>query len=215
VPVYVIGLGDVSRDTLSMIARSTKGTFYHTQTAGALDSIYRAISEQVHAYYNLVYRSDNLSAMDSMRSIELSFNVKDLHIITEPESALFPTELIAYMESKEKTLNYLLYGGLSILAIALLGTIVYRVNRWWSRPHEPVELIQLYPNPANDIINLDYTGVPGPIIIYDIMGREVKSFYGVSGKHQFDVSDLQVGTYFLVMRGYMYETDPEQFKIVR
>jgi hypothetical protein len=26
---------------------------------------------------------------------------------------------------------------------------------------------------------------------------------------------LQVGTYFLIMRGYFYETDPEQFKIVR
>jgi Ca-activated chloride channel family protein len=215
VPVYVIGLGDVSRDTLSMIARSTKGTFYHTQTAAALDSIYRAISEQVQAYYNLVYRSDNLSAMDSMRSIELSFNVKDLHIITEPESALFPTELIAYMESKEKTLNYLLYGGLSILAIALLGTIVYRVNRWWSRPHEPVELIQLYPNPASDIINLDYTGQPGPILIYNSMGQEVKSFYDTSDKHQFDVSDLPTGTYFLIMRGFMYETEPEQFRIVR
>jgi Ca-activated chloride channel family protein len=215
VPVYVIGLGNVSRDTLSMIAQSTKGLFYHTQTANALDSIYAQISEQVHAYYNLVYRSENLSSMDSTRDIELSFNVQGIHLITEPESALFPTELIAFLENKEKTLTYLLYGGLSILAVALIGTIVYRVRRNLNRYNEHVELIQLYPNPANDIINLDYTGVPGPILIYDIMGREVKSFYNVSGKHQFDVSDLQVGTYFLVMRGYMYETDPEQFKIVR
>ena len=215
VPVYVIGLGDVSRDTLSMIARSTKGTFYHTQTAGALDSIYRAISEQVHAYYNLVYRSDNLSAMDSTRSIELSFNVEGLHIVTEPESALFPTELVAYMESKEKTLNYLLYGGLSILALAVLGTIVYRVNRWFSRPYEPVEFIKLYPNPASDIINIEYTGTAGPIVIYNTMGQEVKSFYDNSDKHQFDVSDLPTGTYFLIMRGYFYATDPEQFRIIR
>ncbi|MFM7233578.1 MAG: VWA domain-containing protein, partial [Flavobacteriales bacterium] len=215
VPVYVIGLGDVSSDTLSMIARSTKGAFYHTQSSGALDSIYKEISEQVHAYYNLVYRSDNLSAMDSTRTIELSFNVEDLHIITAPESALFPTDLIAYMESKEKILNYVLYGGLSILALAVLGTIVYRVNRWWSRPHEPVELIQLYPNPARDIINLDYTGIPGPIHIYNSMGQEVKSFFSNTDKHQFDVSDLPVGTYFLVMKGFMYETDPEQFRIVR
>jgi hypothetical protein len=215
VPVYVIGLGNVSRDTLSMIAQSTKGLFYHTQTANALDSIYAQISEQVHAYYNLVYRSENLSSMDSTRDIELSFNVQGIHLITEPESALFPSELIAFLENKEKTLTYLLYGGLSILAVALIGTIVYRVRRNLNRYNEHVELIQLYPNPANDIINLDYTGVPGPILIYDIMGREVKSFYNVSGKHQFDVSDLQVGTYFLIMRGYFYETDPEQFKIVR
>ena len=215
VPVYVIGLGDVSRDTLSMITQATKGLFYHTQTANALDSIYAQISEQVHAYYNLVYRSENLSSMDGTREIELSFNVQGIHLITEPESALFPTELIAFLDIKQKTLNYLLYGGLSILAVALIGTIVYRARRYWSRLGAPIELIQLYPNPANDVIHVDYTGAPGPFLIYNLMGQEVKTFYGSDDQHEFDVSDLPVGTYFFVMRGLFYETDPEQFRIVR
>ncbi len=132
----------------------------------------------------------------STMSTSYTFAQSDL----EHESMLaaqLPTKLIAF------------------LTVVLIGTIVYRVRRFLNRPFEPVELIQLYPNPANDIIHVDYNGVPGPILIYNIMGHQVKTFYGSGDNHEFDVSDLPVGTYFLLMRGFFYETDPEKFRIVR
>jgi Ca-activated chloride channel family protein len=60
IPVYSIGLGAVDIDTLTSLARETKGEFYHTNKSSSLVEIYKKISKQIQSFYSLEYRSVRL-----------------------------------------------------------------------------------------------------------------------------------------------------------
>lgn len=53
--------------------------------------------------------------------------------------------------------------------------------------------IQLYPNPANDVLNIEMTNEVKSIEIYNIQGQKVKS----ANKNQINVSDLANGMYMI------------------
>ncbi len=63
------------------------------------------------------------------------------------------------------------------------------------------EISKIYPNPANNSINLNYNlkeNSSANIVIFNILGNEIKKFYldNFKNKISIDVSDLKNGVYF-------------------
>ncbi|MBO9201413.1 MULTISPECIES: vWA domain-containing protein [Niastella] len=129
VPIYIVGLGNVNSDTLSLIAKSTKGQYYYTSSASSLNVLYKEISKQVQAFYELVYNSPNFSSADSTRQIALSFNIDSIYLVTNPSTKAFPTEVVAFVARKEREKRYPLYGGIALVVLAATGTIVYTYQK--------------------------------------------------------------------------------------
>ncbi|AEW01033.1 von Willebrand factor type A [Niastella koreensis GR20-10] len=134
IPIYIVGLGNVNRDTLSLIAKSTRGQYYYTSSASSLNVVYQEISKQVQAFYELVYNSPNLSAADSTRQIELSFNVDSIYLVTNAATKNFPAEVVTVMAKKEKQKQYPLYGGIALIVLVASGTLLYRYQKRNANP---------------------------------------------------------------------------------
>ena len=81
------------------------------------------------------------------------------------------------------------------------------------------DLVHVYPNPAVDVLNVDYSNIPGKMVrldIVDLTGKYVFTEINPKGKttSQLSISDLPSGLYFLQL-----ETDKglinKQISIVR
>lgn len=64
--------------------------------------------------------------------------------------------------------------------------------------HEDILKVCVFPNPANNIINITGLSSPSKIKIYNIQGQLLKSFQHVN--NTIDISDLQPGVYFLKLQ---------------
>lgn len=66
----------------------------------------------------------------------------------------------------------------------------------------------VYPNPVNDILNVNMTGNNTAIKIYDIVGKEVASMDLVNGNNQLNIESLKSGVYFysIMKNGELVET---------
>lgn len=81
------------------------------------------------------------------------------------------------------------------------------INDW-----EDIIGMNIYPNPVQDILNVDLEADMDKIQILDLKGRIVKDFgKQVAGIHQFDVSNLEAGTYFVL---FNYEGKSYSLKLV-
>jgi Ca-activated chloride channel family protein len=153
IPIYIIGLGDADKDTLKLIANSTKGEFYYTHSAASLNIVYDRIRKNLQAFYDVVYASSNFSADDTMRSVEVSFDIKDITLHTQPLTTNFtssilanapqpeqvaakdtttdkvPEEVAEYVEKKETHKEYYIYGGVALLAVVAGGGLLYKYSR--------------------------------------------------------------------------------------
>ena len=129
IPVYIIGLGDVNVDILKSIADSTKGQFYFTQSSNSLNTVYAEISRQVQAFYNLVYHSTNFSSADSSRTIELSFDIDSIYLVTDPVKTTLPLEVVEFIAGKEKEKQYILYGGIALCLLVGSGILLFYFKR--------------------------------------------------------------------------------------
>jgi Ca-activated chloride channel family protein len=198
IPVYIIGLGDVNTDTLQLIAKSTKGQFYFTKSSSSLNGIYALISKQVQAFYNLVYTSPNFSSMDSTRQIELSFDVDDMFLVTNAESINLPSEVISFIEKKEKEKEYIYYGGIASALLIGAGVILFYVRRNKKDESLPI-ILKLFPNPAFDVINVECKSKNGRLQIIDMTGTVVKSFELECNEAQFNISDIKLGNYIAII----------------
>src|SRR5690606_1619819 len=188
IPIYIIGLGNVNKDTLQLIAKSTKGQSYFTQSSSSLNTVYAAISKQVQAFYNLVYSSPNFSSADSTRQIELSFDIDSVFLVTNPATLNLPSEVLAFIEKKEKQKEYLLYGGIATAILIAAGAILFYYRR---KNKDQPTIKKLFPNPSNGNINLDFVSGSGQLQIINFSGQAVKTIE-INGKEsQFDISDLQ------------------------
>ncbi|MDX1351185.1 MAG: T9SS type A sorting domain-containing protein [Putridiphycobacter sp.] len=61
--------------------------------------------------------------------------------------------------------------------------------------------LTVYPNPANDFVNITLTNVNGSaqeVKIYNAIGKQVANFYMVDS-YQFEVSTLSKGIYFIAI----------------
>lgn len=129
IPIYTIGLGDASKDTLQLIANTTKGQFYFTQSSASLNALYAGISKKVQAFYNLVYTSPNFASADSSRQIELSFDVDSIYLLTNPVSLKLPKEVVAFITKKEKQKEFLVYGGIASVTLVSAGVLLLIFKR--------------------------------------------------------------------------------------
>lgn len=214
IPVYIIGLGDVNTDTLQLIAKSTKGQFYFTKSSSSLNEIYALISKQVQAFYNLVYTSPNFSSIDTARQIELSFDVDDMFLITNAESINLPSEVISYIEKKEKEKEYIYYGGFAIVVLIGAGVLLYYNKRKKKDKNIPI-ILKFFPNPAADIINVEYVSKNGRLQIIDMTGTIVKSFELSISATQFNVSDIELGNYIAIIESEGQKSNSIKFIIQR
>lgn len=212
IPIYIIGLGNVNKDTLQLITKSTKGKFYFTQSSTSLNTVYAAISKQVQAFYNLVYSSPNFSSADSTRQIELSFDIDSIFLVTNPATINFPSEVLAFIEKKEKQKEYLLYAGIGTAILVASGSILFYYRR--KKKVKPI-IKKLFPNPSNGIINLDFFCGGGQLQIVNLSGQVAKTIEINSTESQFDISDLQDGNYIAIIQSNGQQSNAIKFILQR
>lgn len=214
IPIYIIGLGDVNIDTLTLIAKSTKGQFYFTQSSSSLSTVYAEISEQVQAFYNLVYSSTNFSTADSTRQIELSFAIDSIYLVTNSATSNFPTELIDFFAKQEKEKQYIIYGSIALAVLVTSGTILFYFQRKKRNKNKP-NINKLYPNPTDGNINLDYTSGDGQLQIISLTGQVAKTIEINGTETQFDLTDLQAGNYIAVIKSDGQQSNAVKFILQR
>jgi Ca-activated chloride channel family protein len=129
IPIYIIGLGKVNKDTLQMIADRTNGQFIYTETSKSFSEIYTRISKEIQSFYDLRYESRNLSAIESKRNLTITFLPNDTKSDTLNYHFELPDEVIAYLKHKIKRTNYVI-GTSVVSAVALTtGTVLFRRRR--------------------------------------------------------------------------------------
>lgn len=129
IPIYIIGLGNVNKDTLQMIADETKGQFIYTETSKSFSEIYSQISKEIQSFYDLKYESINLSAIESKRNLKITFLPADTRSDTLMYDFELPEEVIFYLKSRAKQMDYII-GTSVVSAIALtVGTVFYKRRR--------------------------------------------------------------------------------------
>jgi Ca-activated chloride channel family protein len=212
VPVYIIGLGDVNVDTLKLIANSTNGDFYFTKSSNSLTSIYEKISNRIQAYYNLIYSSRNFSETDTSRKIELTFDVDSLYLISNPETSSIPEELILFMAKKESEKEYKLYAGIATALLISAGTILFFLLKRKRHSKQPV-INNLFPNPSDGNINLDFISESGKLFIIDINGQVIKVIEISATQTQFDLTDLKSGFYLCYIQSAGQQSNTVKFSV--
>lgn len=210
IPIYIIGLGDVNIDTLTLIAKSTKGQFYFTQSSTSLNTVYAEISKQVQAFYNLVYSSTNFSPADSSRQIELSFDLDSIYLVTNPATLNLPEEVVELIAKKEKERQYLLYGGVALAVLITSGTILFYYRRRQRNKNHPI-IRKLFPNPTDGHINLDYESGAGQLQITNLSGQVAKTVGINGGESRFDLTDLPDGNYVAIINSNGQQSNAIKF----
>jgi Ca-activated chloride channel family protein len=199
VPIYIIGLGDVNEDTLRTIANSTKGQFYRTKSPSSLDSIYAEISKKIQAFYDLTYESSNFSSADTIRKIELSFDIDSIYLINDPTDLKIPKEVVTMLSQKEKEKDHIRYGVLATVSLLGLGVLLlyFRKKR---KNKRSLIIHKLYPNPTNGEINLDFSGNADQLNVINIEGRTEKVVSIDPASNHFDLSDLPDGVFIAILQ---------------
>ena len=196
IPVYVVGLGDVNKNVLQKIADETSGEFYFTQSASTLDDIYQSIRKKIQAFYDLVYESPNFSASDTAREIELSFDVANIYLTTNPSSVKLPEVVTAYLQKKEKEKQYLVYGGIAFIILIAAGVLLYKGKILMPS----LKIVSLYPNPGNGNITIKCAGKVKELDVFDMNGILIKKYAINDGSTKLDLSGLKPGAYIAVIR---------------
>jgi Ca-activated chloride channel family protein len=127
VPIYIIGLGRVNRDTLQMIADETNGQFIYTETSQTFHDIYSKISKDIQAFYDLNYQSTNLKSIVSRRRVIIDFLPEDKDSIATDFQ--LPEDVKDYLDSRQKRLNYLIGGSVITVLTIPMGILIYRRRR--------------------------------------------------------------------------------------
>jgi Ca-activated chloride channel homolog len=210
IPVYIIGLGDVNKDTLDLIAKSTHGKFYYTRSSSSLDTVYALISKQVQAFYDLVYRSPSLSSADSTLQVEISFDTDSLLLITEPGVVKLPPAVLAYISKKETERKFMLYGGIAALLLISAGTLLYYQQK--KKKISPV-IKKIFPNPSGGQIIIEFTGAAGQLQVTDVKGQLVKTAAITGSGKSINLSDLPDGNYFATILTPQGQSNAIQFII--
>jgi hypothetical protein len=74
------------------------------------------------------------------------------------------------------------------------------------------DILSIYPNPANHILNINSTMNLSKIVITDLCGRQMFYVLNPGQSHQLDISNLQAGVYLLKAEGEKY-SETKQFVI--
>jgi Ca-activated chloride channel homolog len=126
IPIYTIGLGNVQIDTLKYIADTTKGEFFHTNSSTQLIEIYSKISQQIQAYYAVVYQSNTLKK--NRGNVQIDFASESVFLQNEANDP----EVIKYLDKKKFEEDIKFYGKVAValvLGVGLISLIYYRRQR--------------------------------------------------------------------------------------
>jgi Ca-activated chloride channel family protein len=127
IPIYTIGLGFVQKDTLKIIADTTKGEFYHTNSSSELTQIYSQIGKQIQAYYSIVYKSPSLGKRN-INNLTIDFPTKSSFLKNRSNDP----DVIAYLQKKRFNQQLKKYGKISvgtIVGVGLISLIYIRKRR--------------------------------------------------------------------------------------
>jgi len=218
IPVYVVGLGDVNRATLSQIATETGGQFFYANSAKSLHAIYEKISEKLQSFYDLVYLSPNLSKGSWDRSLEISFVKEGQNVVSEIEHFTIDSTAIAYIKQKnleakqreeaarveaeeaaeaEAQEKAILNSGIGIAALLVAGGIIFYFSRKKSKPQ--LAITKVYPNPTANNVSIEIQNnraLEGKLYVFDMQGNQVL-LQDIGSKAEVNLSALANGTYLL------------------
>ncbi|MEL6835009.1 MAG: VWA domain-containing protein [Bacteroidota bacterium] len=207
IPVFVIGLGNVNVDTLSLIAEQTNGEFFHATKAQSLDSIYTRISRKILSFYDLRYHSVNTSSIDQTRELRLNFNVADEFVFSDTAAVKLPQEVILYLQEKERQRDYLIYGGIASLILITSGVLLARFRRREDDDKKEIVIRKVYPNPTSAVINVIHNAEGGFLVVRDLSGQELRRHEIKSVHESIDLGGLS-GVYIVVLETDLGVSDP-------
>jgi len=129
IPIYIIGLGNVNKDTLQIISERTNGQFIYTETSKSFSEIYTRLSKEIQSFYDLKYESKKLSSIARKRNLTITFLPNDDKSDTLNYNFELPKEVVTYLENRATRINYII--GISVVSAVSLttGTILYRRRR--------------------------------------------------------------------------------------
>lgn len=129
IPIYIIGLGNVNKDTLQIISDRTNGQFIYTETSKSFSEIYTRLSKEIQSFYDLKYESKKLSSIARKRNLTITFLPNDDKSDTLNYNFELPKEVVTYLENRATRINYII--GISVVSAVSLttGTILYRRRR--------------------------------------------------------------------------------------
>jgi Ca-activated chloride channel family protein len=214
IPIYIVGLGDVNTSTLSLITKSTQGQFYLVQSSSSLNKVYAEISKKVQAFYSLVYSSSNFSSADSSRQVELSFDIDSIYLLTSPSTQNFPAELIDFIAKKESEKRNVMYGGMVLAAILTSGTLLFYYQRRKRNKNKPY-IKNIFPNPTDEILNIEYEGDATELHIINTSGLVAKTFEITGAETHFNLTDLQNGNYIAILQSEGVRSNQVKFILQR
>ena len=195
IPVYVVGVGNVNKDTLQIIADSTDGEAFFIQSATALNDIYAKISRKVQSFYDLKYRSINAASADSSRMVIVNFNVPGLKIIENAaHDVLIPESVRIYLQQKEQERTYYLYGGILAAITAGAASLILVYKRKKSKSSDK---LKVYPNPTDGRFTLEQPFGAATLNILNTSGSIVAQGKVAALNSDQDFSQLDSGTYIL------------------
>jgi Ca-activated chloride channel family protein len=196
IPVYIIGLGYVNTDTLSMIAERTAGKFYYTRSSSSLSDVYAAISRQVQSFYDLVYSSPNLASADSSRQLTITFVNDTLNAESGTLQMSIPITVLQLLKEKETEREYLIYGGIAVATVIAGAALLFYFRR--SKKKRP-EIKRVWPNPGDGNLNFQISSGPGNMELLDLSGKTIADIRISGMEMSADFSKVQPGTYMLVI----------------
>ena len=198
VPVYIIGLGNISRNTLQSIADSTGGHFYYTAPSG-MDKAYANISKQIQSIYEVVYTSEDFSHEDSLRAIELDLKIDGILIKAETKNVRLSADTLSIIEGQKKQKMYFIYGGVA-LVVLVIGLILFLISKRKGKNDIFPVIHKLHPNPTTGIIHVDIGNRGGNLQIMDLKWKVVKVIDLSDGQTKYDLSDLPDGNYLALVK---------------
>jgi Ca-activated chloride channel homolog len=234
IPVYIIGFGDVNKNILKKITDATNGQFYYSKNSTNIGKVYQKISEQIQAFYNLVYVSNNISKFDTLRNVELSFEIDSLDISSKNKNYRLPAEVITYLEEKEAELlaeialqeaaelaelnnetkgqQYLIYGGIATVLLLSAGTMLM----YYRKTNSEIKYIQkIYPNPVSGIVNIELNTQKGQLVVVNQKGQNLKTIPINSPLLSIDFSEFSDGHYFIHVQDNNVKSKSEKLIVKR
>jgi Ca-activated chloride channel family protein len=198
IPVYIIGLGSVNRDSMERISKYSKGELYLPKSAADFNNLYGSIVNKLDIYYALTYKSQTPLSSDSIRNFSLSFTNDSF--FSEPKDSFFrvPARAIAEMRNKDKNQQNMMYEGIALLVIIAGGIVAFAIRQKKKNTASKCPVIySIYPNPGSGVINMNYGHATGKstLKVANQTGEIVKTLSFLQQESRFDLSDLPAGAY--------------------
>lgn len=130
IPIYSIGLGLVQKDTLKIIADTTNGQFYHTNSPSELKEIYLKIGKQIQSFYVIEYKSNTLKRLKNRNiSVDFKYNSTCLKNVTDNPDVIAYLKKINFNKKVKKIGKISIYVIIGVSVITLVYIRRRRKNR--------------------------------------------------------------------------------------